>query len=1124
MFKEERVLLLLLVGSLLTAMVPADLYSQEITGNISGTVTDPSGAVIPDAKVVVKNDLTGAQRSTTTTTAGVFFFTSLPTGDYRLTVEKTGFKTSETTGIHLSVNDKLNFPIMLEVGETTQTVSVTGEAVALQTETGEVSNLVGNAQMAALPLNGRYFGQLVDLVPGVAPDDGRISGNSTAVSFNGNLSNSNLYLVDGQFDMDNGNNGDTMVTPSVDSIEEFKVLRNNYSAEFGEATGAIVNVVTKSGTQDFHGSLFEFGRNDALNATGFFLNANGEQKSELRQHEFGGTVGGPFWIPGKYNTERTKDFFFLSLQYRREVNGNVLTGTVPTQGQRQGILETPCALGQAGCDPLESPVTGEANVDPSLIDPNGQALLERYPLPNANYEANGFNFITSSPEKSDQNNMSVRWDHNIGEKAVLMVNYMRLNSPTNNSNTGWGDDSFPSVSSDWFYGSKLGSIKLTYMISPRTVNDFQVGYSGNTISFVTSKASDPVLASRDGFTYTELFPETSGSFPSMWGVENFSAVVHTAPFYNRTDNIQIKDDIAHTVGKHSFKTGFFVRFSRKREPANGGDDETAGTLGFNSFQDLLLGNLSEYTEEQTLNEVPSRGRDLAVYLHDTYKVRPNLTLDLGLRWQYLGQVFSANNNIADFYSSRYDPSRCSISAFDQNGLVDPSKCDVLNGIVTPQSPGVPRALTTAHYKDFEPRVGFSWAPRSNQKFVLRGGAGIYHGRDAFSHVSSAGQQPPFDLYPRLTSVTFKDLAPYNPETPQPPVDMKVLDSNYPSPQSYQYSFGVQYEPLRDTILEVNYVGSHQIHIGRNRNINQIPAQFQSGVYDAIFNGGPLVPATVRPYLGYSIINVNERAGTSRYNSLQVFLNRRLQGGLQFQAAYTFSRSITNAVNQDSEGRASPVQDAYHPNLEKALAPQDITHSLVFNYIWQIPAFKNSKGFKKGVLGGWELNGITMFRSGSPMTVCLDNDYAGLADGGVCERPDLVASPILPKSQRTLGQFFNTSAFVAPVPGTFGNAGRNLIRGPGINNWDFSIFKNMEIPWLGQHKGWAVGETANVQFRAEFFNLWNHTQFSGVETGFVFPTDENGNLLPGQPAANSSFGKVTSARSPRQIQLGIRLSF
>jgi hypothetical protein len=1123
MFKKKRVLLLLLAGSLLAAIIPAGLYSQEITGNISGTVTDPSGAVIPDAKVVVNNVLTGTQRSTTTTTAGVFFFTSLPTGDYRLTVEKAGFKTSETTGIHLSVNDRLNFPIALEVGETTQTISVTGEVTALQTETGEVSNLVGNAQMVALPLNGRYFGQLVDLVPGVAPDDGRVRGNATNVSFNGNQSNSNLYLIDGQFDMDNGNNGDTMVTPSADSIEEFKVLRNNYSAEFGEATGAIVNVITKSGTKDFHGSLFEFGRNDALNAAGFFLNANNQKKSELRQHEFGGTVGGPFWIPGKYNTDRTKDFFFLSLQYRREVNGNVLTDTVPTLGQRQGILQTPCVTGAPGCDPMESPVD-EANVDPAQIDPNAAALLRRYPLPNANYEANGFNFITSSPEGSSTNHVAFRWDHNIGEKATLMVNYMQSNNPSSNSNTGWGDDSFPSVSSDWFYGSKLGSIKLTYMISPRTVNDFQVGYSGNEISFVTSKASDPVLASRDGFTYTELFPETSGSFPTFWGVDNFGALVHTAPFYNRTDNIQIKDDISHTVGKHNSKAGFFVRFSRKREPANGGDDETAGTLGFNSFNDLLLGNLSEYTEEQTLNEVPSRGRDIAVYFHDTYKVRSNLTLDLGLRWQYLGQVFSAHDNIAGFYPSRYDPSRCSVAAFDPNGLVDPTKCDVLNGIVTPKSPGVTRSTREAHYKDFEPRVGFSWAPGASQKYVLRGGFGIYHGRDAFSQVSSAGQQPPFDLYPRLTSVTFRDLAPYNPDTPQPPVDLKVLDPSYPSPVSYQYSLGIQYEFMRDTSLEVNYVGSRQIHLGRNRNINQIPAQYQLGVYDAIFNGGPLVPATVRPFLGYGIINVNERAANSRYNSLQAMLSRRFQAGLQFQAAYTFSRNLGNTINQDTEGRASPVQDAYHPDLDKALTDSDITHSLVLNYVWQMPFFKNSGRFMKNVLGGWELNGITMFRSGRPREVCLDNDYAGLADGGVCLRPNLVGNPNLASSDRMLGRFFNTDAFVFPELGTFGNAQRNLVRGPGIHNWDMSLFKNIEFPWLGRHSGWIFAEKAMLQFRAEFFNVWNHTQWSGINTTFRPKTDENGNPIPGETAGNSSFGKVRSALSPRQIQLGLRLVF
>jgi outer membrane receptor protein involved in Fe transport len=1120
MLLKRNVVIVVLFVVCLASTAPARLYGQEITGNISGTVTDTTGAAVPDAKVVVLNVATSAERATTTTSAGIFFFTSLAVGDYRITIVKDGFKKSEITGIHLDVNDKLTFPVKLEVGAVTESVTVTGEAPLLQTESAEVSNLVGNAQMKALPLDGRNFSQLVDLVPGVAPDNGRIQGGGdTAVSVNGNLSNSNLYLVDGTFDQDNGNNGNLNVTPSVDSIEEFKILRNNYSAEFGEATGAIVNVVTKSGGKDFHGSLFEFARNDALDAFNAFPSTNDQGKpvkDKLRQHDYGFTVGGPAWIPKLYNNDRKKDFFFVSAEFRREIRGNLITDTVPTQGQRNGIFQTPCVLGTAGCDPQEFPVD-----EPNLTvapDPNAIAFLNRYPLPNAD-SSKGFNFTFSSPLTTNSNHRSVRWDHVLGDKATLMVNYMQTaTKQLNLNNNNWGDDNFPSVSSDWYYTGALATVKLTYVISSRTVNDFQFGYSNNTINWGTSTVSDPALASRAGFTYTELFPQTSGSFPTASLNDGFGGLTHTAPFFNRTDNFQYRDDVTHSFGKHNLKVGFFVRYSQKREPANGGDNETAGAFSFLSLSDMLLGNVSTYTEEQTNNEVPSRGKDIAGYFQDNYKLRPNLTLDYGLRWQYLGQVFSAKNNISSFFPNRYDPTLCSTAAFTPDGFVDPAACNLLNGIVTPQSPGVNRALKQAHYKDWEPRVGFAWDPFSTHKLILRAGGGIYHGRDAFSQNSTSGRQPPFDIIPVVNNTTFAQLnAPFDPATPQPPAALNVLDPNYASPQSYQYSLGWQYEFMHNSSLEVNYVGGHAIHLGRNVNINQVSAVDQPGV-GVFVNGCPpfpqpcpaaINPDMVRPFLGYGLINVNQRAAATRYNSLQVFFNEQMRHGLAFQAAYTYSRNIGTTPNQDSEARNKPVQDAFHPEREKTVTDQDIPQSLVLNYIWDLPFFHKTTGFRKVLLAGWQVNGIATFRSGRPVDICLQNDNAGLGDTGICQRPDIVGNPILDRSKRTSAEWFNIAAFQSPVQGAFGNGGRNPVRGPGINNWDMSFSKSTDIPWFGRHSGWAAAESAKIEFRGAMFNVFNHTSFGN----------------PGPTVGDSSFGQITGTNiGPREIQFGLRLEF
>jgi len=457
-------------------------------------------------------------------------------------------------------------------------------------------------------------------------------------------------------------------------------------------------------------------------------------------------------------------------------------------------------------------------------------------------------------------------------------------------------------------------------------------------------------------------------------------------------------------------------------------------------------------------------------------------------------------------------------------LVDPATCDVLNGIVTPKSPGVNRSLKDNHYKDFEPRVGLAWAPWSSRKLLLRVGGGIYHGRDAFSQNSASGQQPPFDIRPVVNQPSFSSLTPYDPATPQPPAALLVLEKSYPSPQSYQYSLGIQYELMHNTSLEVNYVGSHQIHLGRNRNINQVPASAQLGVANFVNNTDPVTgnpcdpaipacidPTTVRPFLGFDFINVNERAATSRYNSLQVFFNRQMSHGLQFQAAYTYSRNIATTANRDSEGRARPMQDASHPEREKAVADQDIPHSLVFNYVWQLPFFNKSTGFKRALLDGWQVNGISTFRSGRPVDVCLPNDNAGLADDPsvVCEHPDITGNPILGRSQRTISHFFNTDAFTAPALGTFGNGGRNVVRGSGINNWDLSIFKVTNIPWFGRHSGWNAAESAKIEFRAELFNVWNHTQFGD----------------PGGTFGDPDFGVITGLGiNPREIQFGLRLEF
>jgi outer membrane receptor protein involved in Fe transport len=1094
----------------LTLLIFSSALAQESTGTISGTVTDPSGALIPQADVTVTNVETGIARKEHSNSSGLFVVTNLSVGNYTLTAEAHGFKKFEATQIRLDVNDRLTIPVHLEVGGTSETISVNASGAQMQTESAELSDLIGARQTQALPLNGRVFSQLVMLVPGVVSENGGIGNgvginSDTSVSINGNQSNSNLWLLDGQNNMDIGSNAQNVVTPPLDALEEFKVLRSNYSAEFGGGTGGVVNVVTKQGTRQLHGTVYEYFRNDKLDANDFFLNQQGQPRNELRFNNFGYTLGGPFFIPGLYNRDKSKDFFFASYEGRRDVRGNTAQDNVPTAAERAGDLSA----------------LGEPNVPVSQIDPNALAILNRYPLPNA---TGSYNFVVSLPTATADNIQLYRWDHNINDKAMLMVRVMSEGQDLGNINNQlWADDNFPSVSSDWKFSALNSMVKLTNIITPTLVNEFQFGYTNNYIHFQTSAKSDPTLASRAGFTYTELFPQTSGSFPTVNGVDGFGSLSHQAPFTNREAVLQWQDSLSWTVGSHSLKAGFFIGRGRKREPANGGTDDTAGIMSFNSFHDLLTGSLAQYQEEQTLNPVYDRWHDYAVYLQDTWKATSHLTLDYGLRWQYVGQAFSARNNISNFYPNLYNASQCSAAAFTSDGLVDPTLCNTANGIVTPQSAGIPGpALVKNHPNDWEPRLGVAWAPGLfHDKLVFRTGAGMFHGRDAISQTSALGQLPPYDRTATLTGVSISSLGAFNPNLPQPPTSLQTLEPNYDNPLSYQYSAGVQYSVTPDTVLAVGYAGSHQIHQGLNVDINQVPYADLLGVYQYENSGGStgINPDTVRPYLGYSHIFVNSREAVTRYNSLQTSLERRLARGLQVQLSYTFSHLISDGANRDTEGRGYPVQDAYNIPAEKAFGTQDQPHTLSINAVWEVPLFaKSGNRFLRNGLGGWQLNGIYSLRSGLPRTVCLDHDVVGLASGGsVCERVNVVSNPNLDGGQRTVTNYFDVNAFQLQEPGTFGNSGRNNVRGPGINNFDFSLFKDFTLPHI---KGLNGTESPRLQFRTEFFNALNHTQFASIDTTFVPAQD----VLGSGVSSSAPFGSVNSSRAPREVQFALKLLF
>lgn len=1124
---ETRRLALAVALAVATSLVTVlPLHPQEITGTISGSVRDQSGAVVPGATVVATQTETQRSFSTKTNELGLYSFPTLPIGTYQLGAEAAGFRRYLATGLTLHVNERLQVEIALQLGAATQVVEVMAQPTPVNTQSGEVSNLVNGSQVRELPLNGRNFVALTKLVPGTSAGGGLNTFDvgllgSTHLSVNGNAGNSNLWLVNGVNNSDIGSNATLLVFPSVDAISEFSILRNNYSAEFGFASGGIVNVVTRSGGQAFHGALFEFLRSDKLDAADFFLNRAGRAKNKLRFNNFGWTIGGPVFFPNRYNTDRKRDFFFFAQEWRRQIRGGTILMNVPSARQRLGILDPTCANGSpTPCvsqppDPMEIVVRMEPNVAPFCMagvtapcivapgqspapgttlfqpDPNAVAALSRYPLPNT---TGAPNFTGSRPAFTKWREDLSRWDHYFSERTNLMLNWTH-DTWAQDRTALWGDAPHPTIASDWSQPSNVATARLAHTWNERMLSTFQFNYSDNEIKWVSAKSCPASLCSRQGFTYREIFPETSGQFPTVRNGDGFTLLQHLPPYTNRTDIVQFLTDFSYAFGKHALKVGGTAAWMRKPAPVVA-SNPTAGNIFARNLQQLLLGNIALYSETETTNPVLTRWRNDAVYVQDNYKVWPNLTLNLGLRWQFVGQPFSAIDNISNFYPNLYNPSQA--PTLDATGKVISGTGNPTNGLVTPKSPQASnRSLVENHFADWEPRLGFAYDPFRKGKFVLRGGFGIYHTQDSVDHTVNIGANPPFDQIAFLTNTTFAALGPVVPGTPQPPVGLTALDVNHQNPASYQYSLGFQVAPLRNTMIEMDYVGSRQVHLGRNRDINQVPPSAQPLV------AAGAAPGVFRPFKGYELIMLNERAGVARYNSLQVTLNHRMSHGLQLQAAYTLAHCFSDSPNDQNGAGAAPLQDAFHPSLNYAWCGTDQPQNLVINYIWTVPFFHAKQSFLGQALDGWQLSGINTFASGLTTTACLLSDNAGIGNAFPgCERANVVGAVNLSKGSRSVDRYFNTAAFALPPLGAFGNSANNNIRLPGVNNWDFSIYKNFRTPWLG---GSLWGEKAEIQFRAEFFNLWNHTQFSGVSTAF----------------GRSDFGKVNSVRTPRDIQFGLK---
>ena len=1113
---------LLMLGLGLLIQVQAQTST---VGSISGTVRDPQGAAIPKAEVIIQEERTGFSRAVLTNDDGFYSAPSLPFGRYSISTAPQGFKRTVNSGVELHINENLVVNITLEIGPVSETVNVLTDAPQIETRSGNVSSLVSEKQVMELPLNGRNYSQLPLMVPGVSPAESfnaRGTGIDTSIemSANGNAANQNLWVVDGVNNVDVGANGTLLVFPSIDSIQEFRIERNSFSAEFGQAQGAVINLITKGGSNHFHGTAFEFFRNDGLNATDFFLNESGQPKGKLRYNNYGFNLNGP--------VKKNRAFFFWSEEWHRERRAYALSARVPTAAEKvgdfSGLLTDPLPHDPVTCRPDPNDPTATI-CDPfpgnkipiSRLSPVGLALLKVYPDPNNAADPTGQNWISARLEPIYTHQDLIRSDVNITSKVNVMVRWINENwAHGTASGNFWGDTPFPTVSSDWSQHSKSFVAKLTNTLSSSSVNEFQFSRAGNDI-FITTNPAGRALNDEIVSKFPTVFPHSEGSgFPTLWATDGYAALWHAAPWKNQEDLFIWKDDFSKVAGAHSLKVGGLFSHNIKNELSIGNERVSqlcgTNTRTGNAIADILLKDLPLgcYFESDHQEKVLGRWHDLEFYGNDTWKLRPRVTLTLGLRWSRYGQPYSANDRITNFIPRRYDGA-------------DPNSALVQAG-----TQGFNRSLVKSYNKGFQPRLGIAWNIFGDGKTAFRLGAGRYLGRPRMGTVLGLGGNPPWTQTvdegwggassSLNDSSTFRSLDTINPGLKNAlasATSFNAVNEDFRPPESWQWNLTISREVMKNSVVEASYIGNHALHIERFLDWNDVVPSARLAVAQAVRANDPnasnLINAN-RRLVGVASIFMTESTGDSNYHALQIWVNRRFSDRLAFQVAYTWSHDITNSPL--SFFMNIGTTDPFNYNLDRGDGELDRRQMFVANAVYELPSFKRWGAVASHILGDWQLNGIASFLGGTPLDVTSGANTAGLAASfaNSGQRPNLVAGvPIYLHNPGDPLQYLNPAAFSLPAVGQFGNLGRGVIRGPGSKNFDLSAVKNFKI-----------ADRYKLQFRAEMFNAFNHANFKGVDANLSLDNvagDENF----GKPL-NSNFGRITATRGPREIQFALKFSF
>lgn len=1149
--------------------------AQSITGTVSGTVYDSTDNVVSNASITLTAERTNDSRTVVTNENGQFVFVSVLPGAYTVKVEQKGFRTFVRKGNNLSANEHLSIgKVQLEIGELTESVTTVAEGTAVQTESVEHSAQITSKQMEMLSMRGRDVMSMLTILPGVSYSGQSESAGggfgSGSPNIQGNRNTTNTMNVDGVRGNDLGSPNVFSSTVNFDAISEVKVLLNGYQAEYASNSSAGINIITKPGTSQYHGSGYWYKRHEMFNANSFFNNKKGRNAdgSEVapnpryRYSTLGFTLGGPVWIPKYGDKLKEKLFFFYSFEDSQILSpGGLQTVTVPTELERIGDFS------QSAVKPKDSTGKEYSIIPQDKINKNGLALLSVFPKPNFTNTAiskGEYNYVYQESLKVPKRQHLVRADYKLSEKDTFYVRGSTWFADNQGSSVPAGVSAWGLAKLHYTYTDNGIAGNWTHIFSPTLVNEALVGLRHGVEKGPT--LDDQELAKMQsasyGFTLGQLHPELNPlgvlprySFGSTY--KNAAAVSYDGRFPLRGADtlISFNDTISLIRGTHTYKAGFYVERVRNYE----GDTSTfAGEFNFgtsalnpldskNPYANALLGVFTSYAESTARPRGEGRQTIAEWFIQDSWKVKPRLSLEYGVRFGWYNHWYQDRGAAAAFSLDRYDRAKaptyyqpyCNVAlvkgicaekdrrvinplakANDPNrilpynylGAFVPNSGNPYNGMVLGTDETYPRGFRNQQPVQIQPRFGFAWDIKGDGKTALRGSVGVFNQTRVSGNVvwNDVSRNPPISETPSILNGRMSDIA--SSSGVYFPSSVAGFDPDNKTPVTYNYTLNLQRNIGFGTVVDIGYVGSVSRHLQQYRNINAIPygSRFSAENANPIIAGTALPDNYLRPYSGYGNINYYENVGNSNYNSLQVTANRRFARGVQFGLAYTWSK----AMDEVDGDRDSTATYQTRRNWHYGKAGFDQTHIFVLNYTWDMPRASRIVNHKivRGLFDNWQLSGITAFVSGTPSGISYTlkpdgNPATDITGGGDGARLVLVGNPIISKSERNIDKWFNTAAFAIPNRGQYGNLAKDIIRLPGTNNWDMTLFKKIPLK----------SDSRYFQLRWEVYNVFNHTQFSSLDTAAEF------NVLT-REMTDKEFGKATGARAPRRMQMSLRLVF